>query len=219
MEKELGQNSPEIAKYFDVLLQPEDEMLRSIRVKSIESGLPDIQVARYDARHLEVIVRSMKINNAVEIGTLAGYSGVTILRGLLSPKKLYTFEFSAKHAEVAKECFEFAGYKKEEVKMFVGPALENLDKIVADGPFDLVFIDADKINYVNYFKWAKKNLKVGGSVLADNTFAWGNIAKDTDDKTVQALQAYNKFVASDPDFRTTIIPTSEGLTFSVKVSN
>ncbi len=217
MEKELGQNSPEIAKYVDVLLQPEDEILRSIRQKAIENGLPDIHVARYDARHLEVLVRSMKICSAVEIGTLAGYSGVTILRGLLSPKKLYTFEFSPKHAALARECFTLAGYKPEEVQIFVGEALENLEKINHLGPFDLVFIDADKVNYVNYFKWAKKNLKVGGTVLADNTFAWGNVAKETDDKTVQALQAYNKFVANDPDFRTTILPTSEGLTFSVRI--
>lgn len=217
MEKELGQNSPEIAKYVDLLLQPEDEVLSSIRVKAIENGLPDIHVARYDARHLEVIVRSMKINNAVEIGTLAGYSGVTILRGLLSPKKLFTFEFSPKHAAIARECFALAGYSTKEVEIFEGEALENLEKITTDGPFDLVFIDADKVNYVNYFKWAKKNLKIGGAVLADNTFAWGNVAKKTDDKTVQALQAYNRFVAADPDFRTTIIPTSEGLTFSVKI--
>lgn len=217
MEKELGQNSPEIAKYVDVLLQPEDEILRSIRERSVENGLPDIQVARYDARHLEVIARAMGISKAVEIGTLGGYSGVTILRGLIGDRKLYTFELSEKHAELARECFSHAGYKNNEVEIFVGPALENLEKINHLAPFDLVFIDADKANYVNYFKWAKKNLKVGGAVLADNTFAWGNVAKETDDKTVQALQAYNKFVANDPDFRTTIIPTSEGLTFSVKI--
>ncbi|OQW48566.1 MAG: hypothetical protein A4S09_03990 [Proteobacteria bacterium SG_bin7] len=213
----MGQNSPDIAKYFDKLLQPEDEILRSIRERAIENGLPDIQVARYDARHLEVIARAMGVSKAVEIGTLSGYSGVTILRGLIGDKKLYTFELSEKHAELARECFTLAGYKNNEVEIFVGPALENLDKITTKGPFDLIFIDADKANYVNYFKWAKKNLKVGGAVLADNTFAWGNISKDTSDETVMALQAYNMFVASDSDFRTTIIPTSEGLTFSVRV--
>jgi caffeoyl-CoA O-methyltransferase len=217
MEKELGQNSPEIAKYFEELLQPEDEILRKVRMIGAENGLPDIQVARYDARHLEIIVRSMGISNAVEIGTLGGYSGITILRGLIGDKKLYTFELSEKHAAVARKCFELAGYTKE-VEIFVGEAVKNLEKINHKAPFDLVFIDADKAGYVDYYKWAKKNLRSGGAILADNTFAWGSIAnKKSDDKTVQALQKYNEAVAHDPDFRTTIIPTSEGLTFSVKI--
>ncbi len=216
MEKELGQNSTEIAAYFDKLLNPEDEILRIIRERSREHGLPEIQVARYDARHLEVLVRSMRISRAVEIGTLGGYSGVSLLRGLIGDKKLYTFELNKRNAEVASDAFALAGFKNE-VEIFIGPALENLQKIETEGPFDLVFIDADKQNYVNYFKWAKRNLKLGGVVLADNTFAWGQIAAVTDDKTVQALQQYNKFVAEDSDFRTTIIPTNEGLTFSVRI--
>lgn len=216
MEKELGQNSPEIATYFNKLINPEDEVLRTIREMSAKAGLPEIQVARYDARHLEILVRSMRISRVVEIGTLAGYSGVSILRGLVGEKKLFTFELSAKHIEVARKAFSLAGFK-DEVEIFEGPALENLKKIEAAGPFDLVFIDADKMNYVNYFNWAKKNLKLGGTVLADNTFAWGQIAATTEDKTVQALQRYNETVVQDPDFRTTIIPTSEGLTFSVKI--
>lgn len=217
MEKELGQNDPEISRYFDQLLQPEDSILAQVKSMATKLGLPDIHVARYDGRHIEVIVRSLNIHKAVEIGTLAGYSGICILRGLLNPKRLYTFEFNPKHVEVANSAFALAGYSKD-VEIFTGAALENLAKIESQGPFDLVFIDADKLNYCNYFDWAKRNLKVGGVILADNTFAWGQIAKPTDDKTVRALQNYNQLVASDKNFLTTILPTNEGLTFSVKIS-
>ena len=95
-------------------------------------------------------------------------------------------------------------------------------KIESQGPFDLVFIDADKSNYVNYFKWAADNLRVGGAVLADNTFAWGTVGQEKfdnpqDEKQAKALAKYNQTVASDPRFKSTILPTGEGLTLSVKI--
>ncbi len=216
MEKELGQNDLNISKYFDELLKPEDELLKKVRLMCEQEGLPMIQVAKYDARHLEVIVSSLKPTVAVEIGTLGGYSGISILRGLPKTGRLLTFELSAKHAEIAKKSFELAGFS-DRVQIFVGPALENLSKLENE-EVDLVFIDADKQNYCNYFQWAKKVLKVGGVILADNTFAWGNVwDQSTEDQTVKSLQRYNEMAAKDPSFKTTIIPTNEGLTMSVRI--
>ncbi len=218
MQKELGQNNPDIATYFDQLLTPEDSVLKKVREMTVKNGMPEIQVAKYDARHLEVLVRSMNAKKAVEIGTLAGYSGISIVRGLLPGGMLYTFDVSSKHLEIAKQSFDLAGVGSQ-VKMYLGEALIRLPEIEDNGPFDLVFIDADKANYVNYFYWAKKNLKVGGTILADNTFAWGNVHDPANsDKMVAALREYNQVAASDRGFRTTIIPTCEGLTMSVKIA-
>ncbi|MDZ4661888.1 MAG: O-methyltransferase [Pseudomonadota bacterium] len=217
MEKELSQNDPRITAYFEDLLVPEDKILEEVRIMGIEAGLPQIQVGKHDARHLEVLTRSFNASSAVEIGTLGGYSGISIVRGLQKNGKLFTFEMSEKHASVARKAFVRAGIS-ENVEIFLGPALDNLSKIETRAPFDLVFIDADKGNYCKYFQWAKKVLRVGGVILADNTFAWGQVFdRNTNDETVKALQKYNDMAARDPEFRTTIIPTCEGLTMSVRI--
>ena len=106
--------------------------------------------------------------------------------------------------------------------MHVGPAKENLAKIAKEAPFDLVFIDADKVSYADYLNWAIDHLRVGGVILADNTFAWGAIHNPinpdgSENKEVIGLRKYNEHAARDPRLRTTILPTGEGLTVSVKI--
>ncbi len=220
MIKLFGQNDPQIAEYAENVFKPQDEVLVEIRNRAKVSGLPDIHVGAMDGLHLEVLTRAFKVMKAVEIGTLAGYSGVNICRGLQKGGKLFTFEMLEKNAGVARESFRLAGFS-DSVEIFIGPALENLDMIKSLGPFDLVFIDADKANYPHYLNWAAENLAVGGVVLADNTFAWGTIADEKfdspqDEKQVKALDAFNRTLADHPAFRSTVIPTGEGLTLGVK---
>jgi caffeoyl-CoA O-methyltransferase len=152
----------------------------------------------------------------VEIGTLGGYSGVCLLRGM-PDGHLHTFELSESHAAVARESFQRAGVATR-ATVHVGPALANLPRIEAEGPFDLVFIDADKVSYPAYRDWAAKHLRVGGLLLADNTFAWGGVETSTEEGPA-ALRRFNKAQAEDARFRSTIIPTAEGLTGGVKVKN
>jgi caffeoyl-CoA O-methyltransferase len=135
--------------------------------------------------------------------------------------KLYTFEFEPRHAEVAAESFRRAGVSAK-TEIFVGPALANLPRIEKHGPFDLVFIDADKVNYPGYLAWAKRNVRVGGAILADNTFAWGMIGDERfdspeDEAAVLALRRTNREAAEDPAFRATLLPTGEGLTLAVRI--
>ncbi len=223
MAKNFGQNDPKIAAYVEKLFAPEDEMLKHLREHAEKEGLPDIHVGNTDGLLLEILVKGFNVHKAVEIGTLAGYSGIRICRGLQPGGRLFTFEFSPKHAAIAQKNFATAGFDKN-VEILVGPALENLSKIESYGPFDLVFIDADKANYKNYFQWAEENLKVGGVLLADNTFAWGMIADSKfddpkDEKQVKALQAFNQAMATSPKFKSTIVPTGEGLTLGVKIKS
>lgn len=221
MRKVYGQDAEKIADYVERVFIPDDAVLRSVRESAAAAGMPDIHVAAMDGLHLEVLAAANGARKAVEIGTLAGYSGIRILRGMGSGGKLYTFEYSEKHAEVARANFAKTGYAKQ-VGLFVGAALENLRRIEPDGPFDLVFIDADKENYENYFNWAAKNLRVGGMVIGDNCFAFGNIANTefaspTEKKIVESLDAFNIAVARHPSFRATMIPTGEGLLLAVKI--
>ncbi|HEX4924903.1 MAG TPA: O-methyltransferase [Bdellovibrionales bacterium] len=222
MEKSFGNNDLAITRYAIETFRPLDSKLNAILENSSKAGLPAIQVGPMDGLHLEVLTRAFGARSAVEIGTLGGFSGACIARGLKAGGKLYTFDVNEKNALVAQKAFETAGLS-DRVEILVGPALENLPKIERHGPFDLVFIDADKQNYTNYFRWAAKHLRIGGAVLADNTFAFGFIADDTkagDEKpSVQALREFNKTVATDKRFRATILPTGEGLTLAVKISD
>jgi len=216
MQKSFGCSDPQIISYVEKTFAPEDEILKNVKETSIKAGLPPIQLGSMDALHLEILTRACQARRAVEIGTLGGYSGIAILRGMDKKGKLFTCEISERHADVARENFKKAGFTKN-VEILIGPALKTLPTIESKGPFDLVFIDADKENYPAYLTWAEKNLKVGGLILADNTFGFGHIADVTEDEEIKGLQEFNSRLAKNPHFRATILPTGEGLTVGVKV--
>ena len=214
-EKGMGQNDPKLAAWAEGVYHPEDAVLLEIRERSVREGLPAIAVGRFDGLHLEILARACRARMVVEIGTLGGYSGVCLLRGMGEGGQLYTFEYSPKHAEVAKESFAKAGFA-ERVQIRVGPAIEKLKEIEARGPFDLVFIDADKVSYPAYLDWAAQNLKVSGVVLGDNAFGWGQVP-DSTEPGPSALREFNQKLGSDKRWRATMIPTAEGLAMGVKV--
>jgi caffeoyl-CoA O-methyltransferase len=214
--KGFGQGDPALARWAEETYRPEDPVLIDIRARSAEEGLPPIAVGKMDGLHLEVLARACGARKAVEIGTLGGYSGVCLLRGMSASGFLHTFEISERHARVARESFRRAGLSGQ-VEVHVGPALEKLRDIEREAPFDLCFLDADKVSYPAYLAWAAEHLRVGGVVLADNSFGWGGVAHEDGDESVQALKRYNEQVARSPRFRATILPTAEGLAFAVKV--
>ena len=152
-EKLFGQGDPAIAEYAVKVFKPEDELLATVRKTCAENHLPMIQVGQMDGLLLETLTRLTGAKKIVEVGTLGGYSGICLLRGGGAGSHLYTFEYNPLHAKVAKDNFRLAGLSQQ-VSLFEGSALENLAKIEKHGPFDVVFIDADKNNYVNYFKLA-----------------------------------------------------------------
>ena len=222
MNKSYSNMDPAISDYVCELYAREEAPMKEIRMRAAKAGLPDIHVSMMDGLHLEILARASGAKKAVEVGTLAGYSGVCIARALPGNGKLYTFEYEPRHAEVARETFKKAGVSNK-VQILVGTALKNLKKIESKGPFDFMFIDADKVSYHAYLDWAAKNLRVGGVFAADNTFGFGFIAKPEKindgwrAENVRALRKFNEIVARHPRFRTTILPTGEGLTAGVKV--
>ncbi len=218
-EKGFGAGDPALARWAEGVFHPEDDVLREIRERSEREGLPKIAVGRFDGLHLEVLARAFATRTAVEIGTLGGYSGVCLLRGLHAKGVLHTFEASEKHAAVARESFRKAGFDKR-AYIHVGPALEQLPRIEKLGPFDLVFIDADKVSYPAYLRWAADHLRVGGVLLADNALGFGVIHRtdhSEDQAGIAALREFNRELAQGGRFRATMIPTAEGLALGVKV--
>jgi caffeoyl-CoA O-methyltransferase len=214
--KGFGQGSPELARWAESVFQPEDEILAEIRQRSSREGLPAIAVGRFDGLHLEVFARLVGARKAVEIGTLGGYSGVCLLRGMPKDAVLHTFELNEHHAGVARESFQRARVA-DRVKIHVGPALEKLREIEQEAPFDLCFIDADKVSYPAYLSWAAEHLRVGGALLADNAFGFGEVAKPGGDEGVRAMRRFNEELARGGRFRATMIPTAEGLALAIKL--
>jgi caffeoyl-CoA O-methyltransferase len=220
MNKRFGNSDEALAAYTYRVFAPEDELLRDVRARQDAAGLPDIQVAPLDALHLEVLARASGARRAVEIGTLGGYSGVCLLRGMGDGARLDTFEIDPRHAEVARETFRRAGFA-DRARVHVGPALERLPDIAGDGPFDLVFVDADKTGYPAYIEWAAVHLRPGGVVLCDNAFLFGRVSNDhpsaEDRPAVDAMRRAHSLLATSGRFRSTMIPTGEGLALGVKI--
>ncbi|HEU4385710.1 MAG TPA: O-methyltransferase [Anaeromyxobacteraceae bacterium] len=218
--KGFGQGSAELARWAESVFRPEDQVLREIRERSRAQGLPAIEVGAFDGLHLEAIARATGARLAVEIGTLGGYSGVCLLRGMGPKGFLHTFEREPRHAEVARESFERAGLSRQ-VRLHLGPALEGLRQVEGQGPFDLVFLDADKRGYPDYLAWAESHLRLGGVLLADNAFGFGHVHEEApageDPESMASLRRFAERLSGGGRFRATMLPTAEGLAFGVKV--
>lgn len=218
--KGFGQGSVELARWAEEVYQPEDSVLAEIRERSVREGLPAIAVGKFDGLHLEVLARAAGAKKAVEIGTLGGYSGVCLLRGMGEGGFLHTFELEERNARVARDSFTRAGFA-ERFAIHLGPASKTLSEVSSSAPFDIVFIDADKVGYPLYLDWAAEHLKVGGILLGDNAFGWGGVADphyaDENAESIRALRTFSEKLARGGRFRATMIPTEEGLAMGVKI--
>jgi caffeoyl-CoA O-methyltransferase len=168
----------------------------------------------HEGRLLQFLARSVGTSKAVEIGTLAGYSGVWLGRALPPGGKLYTLEVSSKHARVARASFERAGLK-DTVEVLEGAAVDSLKKIGSKGPFDFVFIDADKEGYPHYLGWAVENLRPGGMVAAHNAFRGGNVIAP-EDESDRAMDAFNRSLAGHSQLESLILGIGDGMAVGIK---
>ena len=206
--------------YTTEMLEPEDEVLRLVRETAIRRGLPPIRLRAIDSRHLEILVRLLNARRAIEIGTLGGYSGISIARGLRPGGRLHTFELNPHDAEVARQLFSQARLLSE-VVVHVGPASENLLSVQHEAPFDVIFISGDATTYPQHLVWATNHLRVGGALIADKTFVHPGLrgqASQESQRTRAAIDEFNHLVLTSGRFRSTIFPTYDGLTVAVKVN-
>jgi predicted O-methyltransferase YrrM len=203
-----------LSEYVARTFASEDETLAQIRRSIAERGLPPIMISPEEAAFLHFLVVATGARRAVEVGTLGGYSGTWIARGLGSAGKLFTLEVDPGHAKVARENFRAAGLV-DRVEVLEGNAEAVLPSLSDEGPFDFVFIDADKKGYPHYLDWTLANLRTGGVVAAHNAFARGRIAQKTDDEAVAALQQFNLQLAEDPRLVSTIFPAGDGVAVAV----
>lgn len=208
----------ELSQYINDHFVVQDPALEQTLEDTPKKGLPAISVRPEEGRFLQVLVRASGAVRALEIGTLGGYSGIWIARGLAPGGRLITLEKEPYHAQVAQSHFAQAEVA-DRVEIRVGDAHETLEKLAQEQPFDFVFIDAEKDGYLDYLDWALDHIRIGGVIAAHNAFRNGDIldAHSQDERT-QAIQAFNKSVAHNPRLLSTIYPAGDGTVVAVKIS-
>jgi predicted O-methyltransferase YrrM len=193
----------------DGLLIPADPLLEAARKTSEDAGLPVIAVTPSQGRLLCLLAKMQGARRILEIGTLGGYSTIWMARALGADGRLVTLEFEPKHFEVAKANLARAGLS-ERVDQRLGAALDTLPKLETEGagPFDFVFIDADKQNCAPYFDWALRMSRPGTVMVVDNVIREGEVANAaTTDPMVQGIRRFNEAVAAEPRVMATTVQT------------
>jgi len=191
--------------YITDLLVPSDAGLDGALEASAEAGLPAIAVAPNQGKLLMIFAQMLGARRILEIGTLGGYSTIWLARGLAAGGRLITLEADAKHADVARANIAQAGLG-DVVEVRSGRALDTLPLL--EGPFDLIFIDADKVSYPEYLAWAVKLSRSGSVIVADNVVRKGAVIDaDSSDLNVQGVRRFHAVLAAEPRLSATAIQT------------
>lgn len=194
--------------YSDALVKP-DEILDAALRDSDAAGLPPINVTPNQGKFLHLMARICGARAILEIGTLGGYSTIWLARALPDGGRLVTLEAEPRHADVARANIARAGLA-DRVDVRVGRALDTLPQLEADGvgPFDLVFIDADKPSNPDYVEWALKITRPGSVIIVDNVVRDGAVADSaSEDSAVLGVRRMNELIAADQRLTATAIQT------------
>jgi predicted O-methyltransferase YrrM len=198
--------------FVEETLVEHDEALEGALDAAAAAGLPAIQVSPPQGRLLQMLARLQGARTVLEFGTLGGYSTILLARALPAGGRLITLESNAEYAKVARGSIGRAGLA-EVVEIRVGPALEALPALAEEGagPFDLTFIDADKVNTPNYFAWALDHSRPGSLIVADNVVRGGSLADaSSDDPATRAQRRLHESLTGESRVTATTIQTVGG---------
>lgn len=206
-----------LSKHFSA----EDEFLRTLLIEAKEKGIPEISIAPEQTSFLQVLLRAMNARTVLEIGSLAGYSAISMARALPADGTLYACEINPEYCEFIKNKASQAGLGSV-IQVMEGPALITYPTIRKSftQPLDAVFIDADKLNYSRYMEMVLPDLRVGGLIIADNALAWGLVADEnpvSEPQNVIALRTFNERLSSHPQLQATLVPLGDGMAIGVKL--
>lgn len=198
----------EVDDYLTGLLVPADEVMTRVLDANHAAGLPAIDVAPNQGKLLMLLARMSAAKSVLEIGTLGGYSTIWLARGIPSDGHIVTLETDPAHAAVAQANLDVAGLS-DRVELRLGPALATLPKLEAEGagPFDFVFIDADKPNNPGYLTWALALTHPGSIIVCDNIVREGTVVEPDGGESVQGTRTFLEMVAADPRLDATALQT------------
>lgn len=207
-------------EYIRSLYAPQDELLLAISAE-LEKRNMAIHIGAEEGRLLQLLIALHGAKNIVEIGTLAGYSTIWMARALPKDGHIYTINRDAAHVQMAEDFFARCECR-ERITQLAGDAHNVLPILSAKAPFDMIFIDADKISYPAYLDWAEKNIRKGGLIIADNTLLGGLAAQPAPPEnyaptTWKNMRLFNERLADKSKYNATMIPTKEGLSVAIKL--
>jgi len=201
--------TPGILEYVNRVHAPHDAGLA--RAFAVPEGIPSIQVGPSDGKLIALLLGLAHATKVVEVGTLVGYSAILMARALGPGGHLWSIEFEPHHAEVARANIAAAGVA-DRVTVLVGAGRDVLPTLSGHAPFDAVFIDADKVNYDHYGRWAIEHLRTGGLVIGDNAYLFGELLDDSD--RGRAMRGFHELVAASCE--SVCAPTPDGLVVGIK---
>jgi predicted O-methyltransferase YrrM len=209
-------------KYVDRVFGLNEELeLTQVKQELDRNELAFMSISPSEARILQFLIRGFGIRKIVEVGTLYGYSSLCMAQALPDDGRIVTLEKSAEQSALAKTMLaqHQAGSK---VEVLCGDAAAILPTLSGHGPFDMVFIDADKAGYGKYLDWAEKNLRRGGLIVGDNTFLFGALWGEPEDreigpKQVEIMTRFNARLADRSLYNSMIIPSRQGMTVAQKL--
>lgn len=206
----------QLQRYVEELFAVEDQVLARVRARHVAADLPPIHISPDEGKLLHVLLRAVGARRVLEIGSLAGYSGIWLARALPRDGRLTTIEKDARHAALARQAYEEAGLASR-VELIEGDARAVLPTLRPE--FDAVFVDADKEPLAEYFERSVTLLKRRGLLLCDNAFLSGRVV-DPADHSAQAegVRAFNRLAASDRRVVSAVVPIRDGLVVGVKVA-
>jgi len=201
-----------VDRYLTDMLVPPDPVLDAVLRESAKAGLPAINVAPNQGKLLYLLALTMGAKNILEIGTLGGYSTIWLARALPGDGKLITLEADAKHATVARSNLARAEMT-DRVELILGRAIDTLPKLADDGrgPFDLIFIDADKPSVPDYFTWSLKLSRPGSIIIVDNVVREGKVTDAaSNDASVQGVRRFMEMLSKETRVTATAMQTVGG---------
>ena len=205
--------SKKIEQYCQEHTKPESQLLHELVAETFEhTAFPEMEVGHLEGAFLRILVRLLRAKRILELGTFTGYSSLLMAEGLPDDGKLITCDIDPETTEIAKKYWSRSPHGKK-IELKLGPALETLKTI--EGPFDLVFIDADKVNYINYWELCLPKIRRGGLVVIDNVL-WSGSVLNPKDETERAIDEFNKHVYNDKRVEVVMLPIRDGITIAWK---
>lgn len=203
----------ELEEYILAHIDAEPELLHRLNRDTHRDCLyPDMCSGHLQGRMLKMIVRMIRPQRVLELGTFTGYSALALAEGLEGDAILHTVEINDEMEDFIRAHFDRAPQGRH-ITLHIGDAMQFIEPLSAEfGPWDLVFIDANKRIYPDYYRAVKPHVRHGGFILVDNTLWYGKVETNAGDAQTQGILRFNDMVASDPDVETVIIPMRDGLT-------
>jgi predicted O-methyltransferase YrrM len=201
---------PQVEEYAEEHTTPDGELFDRLAAETREkTSAPQMMVGRIEGQFLATLVRLAGAKRILELGTFTGYSSISMASALPPDGRVITCDVDPEATAIARRYMDESGHG-DKIEIRLGPALETLREL--EGPFDLVFIDADKPNYVNYYEAALPLLADDGLLIADNVLWSGRVAEPDGDESTRAIKAFNEHVDNDARVRSVMLTVRDGMT-------